>query len=148
VQEGAEGCDDGNVMAGDGCSATCERECLVEPCPSQACGDGAVETEECDDANSTSGDGCSSSCTIEPGFVCELSEVGSVCTPVCGDGLLAAGEECDDGINDGGHGECAPGCVLGAYCGDGVVNGPEQCDAGDVAELRSCAVCPGPSSLP
>jgi len=25
----------------------------------------------------------------------------------------ATGEECDDGVNDGGYGECGPGCKLG-----------------------------------
>jgi cysteine-rich repeat protein len=41
----------------------------------------------------------------------------------------SAGEECDDGVNDGGYGECGPGCKLGPRCGDGVVQQPqEQCD--------------------
>lgn len=39
-----EQCDDGNAVAGDGCSATCQ----IEP-PPQVCGNGAREgTEECD----------------------------------------------------------------------------------------------------
>jgi fibro-slime domain-containing protein len=54
----------------------------------------------------------------------------SDCHAVCGDGVLSFGEECDDGENDGGYGECAPGCVLGEFCGDGIVNGPEDCDNG------------------
>src|SRR5690606_6690233 len=45
----------------------------------------------------------------------------SECSAICGDGVLSFGEECDDGVNDGGYGECAPGCVLGPFCGDGVV---------------------------
>ena len=45
----------------------------------------------------------------------------SDCRPVCGDGILGIGEECDDGMNAGGYGQCAPGCKLGEYCGDGVV---------------------------
>ena len=42
--EGVEGCDDENVLNGDGCSF----ECLIEQC-----GNGRVETpaEECDDGN-------------------------------------------------------------------------------------------------
>jgi predicted nucleotidyltransferase len=32
---------------------------------------------------------------------------------VCGDGIVSLGEECDDGLNDGGYGECEPGCKLG-----------------------------------
>jgi len=54
----------------------------------------------------------------------------SDCSAVCGDGILSFGEECDDGVNDGGYGECDAGCKLGPFCGDGEVNGPEQCDKG------------------
>jgi len=36
----------------------------------------------------------------------------SVCSAICGDGILSFGEECDDGINDGGNGECDVGCKL------------------------------------
>jgi len=54
----------------------------------------------------------------------------SDCTAVCDDGILSFGEECDDGVNDGGYGECAPGCKLGPFCGDGMIQEPEQCDNG------------------
>jgi fibro-slime domain-containing protein len=54
----------------------------------------------------------------------------SDCSAVCGDGILSFGEECDDGDNDGGYGECDPLCKLGAFCGDGIVNGTEDCDNG------------------
>src|SRR6478609_11821000 len=50
------------------------------------------------------------------------------CTPICGDGIVSLGEECDDGKNDGGYGECAPGCVQGPRCGDGIVQHGEDCD--------------------
>ena len=54
----------------------------------------------------------------------------SDCSAVCGDGILSFGEECDDGENDGGYGECDEGCVLGPFCGDGIVQGNEHCDNG------------------
>ncbi|HET7544769.1 MAG TPA: DUF4215 domain-containing protein [Polyangiaceae bacterium] len=54
----------------------------------------------------------------------------SDCSAVCGDGILSFGEECDDGKNDGGYGECDVGCKLGPFCGDGIVQAPEQCDNG------------------
>jgi fibro-slime domain-containing protein len=64
----------------------------------------------------------------------------SDCTAVCGDGILSFGEECDDGANDGGYGECDMGCKLGAYCGDSVVQPEEQCDDGPGGSA-DCAGC-------
>lgn len=68
---GAEGCDDGNATAGDGCSALC----AVEPgytcngAPSvcvTTCGDGVkAGTEECDDGNASNGDTCSAACMTQ-----------------------------------------------------------------------------------
>ncbi len=62
----------------------------------------------------------------------------SDCTPICGDGIVGLGEECDDGVNDGGYGECNAGCVLGAYCGDGVVQDGEDCDDGNRIDGDQC----------
>ena len=64
----------------------------------------------------------------------------SDCVPVCGDGILSFGEECDDGVNDGGYGECDAGCVLGPFCGDRIVQEPEQCDNGPIGD-NMCAGC-------
>lgn len=71
VVEGAETCDDGNALAGDGCSATCALEagwtCATpgQPCTT-TCGDGVkAGSEACDDGNLVSHDGCSSTCTAE-----------------------------------------------------------------------------------
>ncbi|HYQ02236.1 MAG TPA: DUF4215 domain-containing protein [Polyangiaceae bacterium] len=63
----------------------------------------------------------------------------SVCSAVCGDGVVSFGEECDDGANDGGYGECDVGCKLGPFCGDGVVQAPEVCDNGPGGGVG----CPG-----
>jgi fibro-slime domain-containing protein len=61
------------------------------------------------------------------GFMAAASD----CRPVCGDGILGMGEECDDGENAGGYGKCAPGCKIGEYCGDGAVQSQyEDCDDG------------------
>ena len=68
----------------------------------------------------------------------------SVCGPICGDGILSPGEQCDDGTNAGGYGKCEPGCVRGAYCGDGIVNGPEACDNGrNVSAYGTDGCAPG-----
>jgi fibro-slime domain-containing protein len=109
-----EECDDG---ANDGSYNNCGVDCKNGP----RCGDGTKQEEfgeQCDDSNTTNGDGCSSNCRIEG---------------VCGDTIVdnAAGEECDDGVNDGGYGECAPGCKVGPRCGDGVTQPNEACDGGE-----------------
>lgn len=62
----------------------------------------------------------------------------SQCSPVCGDGIVTLGEECDDGVNDGGYEECGPGCVLGSRCGDGVVQDGEDCDDGNRLDGDGC----------
>jgi cysteine-rich repeat protein len=55
---GAEECDDGNDVAGDGCAV----DCTIEP----FCGDGTVDAgEACDDGNNEAGDGCAADCTNE-----------------------------------------------------------------------------------
>jgi fibro-slime domain-containing protein len=60
-----------------------------------------------------------------------FSAAPSACKPVCGDGILGIGEECDDGVNPGGYGQCGPDCKLGEFCGDGVVQpDKEDCDDG------------------
>jgi fibro-slime domain-containing protein len=67
-----------------------------------------------------------------------FSSASSDCSPVCGDGIVSAGEQCDDGKNDGGYGECGPGCVLGAYCGDGIQQAGEDCDDGNLIDGDLC----------
>ncbi len=73
--EYGEGCDDGNEIAGDGCSPTCQNEPAVtvgpDPVVDVFCGDGMVTgAEECDDGNTVSDDGCSADCDVEEGFTC------------------------------------------------------------------------------
>jgi MYXO-CTERM domain-containing protein len=81
----AEGCDDGNIFPGDGCSSACTVEsgysCTMAS-PSvctTVCGDSIVAgSETCDDGGTTSGNGCSSTCTVEAGYHC--SGAPSTCT--------------------------------------------------------------------
>jgi fibro-slime domain-containing protein len=57
----------------------------------------------------------------------------SVCTSVCGDGVVTRGEACDLGAakNTGAYGTCNADCTLPPRCGDGVVQSTyEQCDDG------------------
>lgn len=68
------------------------------------CGDGKIiyGVEQCDDGNSVGNDGCSSSCQVENSYTCNGEP--SVCvstvvipTTMCGNGVIEAGEGCDDG---------------------------------------------------
>jgi cysteine-rich repeat protein len=71
-----ETCDDGNALAGDGCSSSCEFEC----------GNGEIETpEQCDDSNFTFGDSCTPSCRSVT--TCDSCAEASCQVPV--DGCLA-----------------------------------------------------------
>jgi cysteine-rich repeat protein len=116
-----EECDDGNLIPGDGCSASCQDE--------PRCGNGLVEPpfEQCDDGNLTSGDGCSSFCAIEVG-------------PLCGDGALNPGEQCDDGNLANGDG-CSSVCTfeVGPLCGNGTLDFGEQCDDGNLTNFDGCS---------
>ncbi len=103
------------------------------------CGDGVLDpdlAESCDDANTVDGDGCSASCEVEAGFEC--AGEGVLCYTVCGDGILSAAEECDDGFANGGA-TCNADCTLVAYCGDGVMAPGEECDDGNAESGDGCA---------
>ena len=63
----------------------------------------------------------------------------SDCTPICGDGIVSLGEQCDDGVNDGGYGECEANCVIGAFCGDGMKQEGEACDDGNRVSNDGCS---------
>jgi fibro-slime domain-containing protein len=56
----------------------------------------------------------------------------SQCIPICGNGIVTAGEQCDNGTQNGpGYNQCTTACRLGPYCGDGHVDAPnEDCDNG------------------
>ena len=142
--EGAEACDDGNLVAGDGCSQTCSVEsnfsCMGFPSVCMPiCGNGLVQSGEgCDDGGTTPGDGCDASCEVETGWMC--SGAPSVCSEVCGDGLVSGSEGCDDSGTTPGDG-CDTSCQVesgwlcsgepsscGEVCGDGLVSGSEGCD--------------------
>ncbi len=94
--EGEEGCDDGNMDAGDGCNVFCfvengfdcasDIQCQSGICditetppvcePPDTCGNNRVETpsfEACDDGGVEPGDGCGSGCLLESGQSCDAN---------------------------------------------------------------------------
>jgi cysteine-rich repeat protein len=153
---GAEVCDDGNLVNGDGCSSTwgieTNWECGIQSeLSTDICtfwGDGKKwGTEEWDDGNNVDRDGCSSTCKIEVGYDCWD---GSVTTPsfwtICGDGIKHCSEEWDDRNYKSGDGCSFPNCKLEldhpyeyeyspddkrdifTYCGDGIKYVNEEWD--------------------
>ncbi len=163
VHVAAAMCNDGNAVAGDGCSTACSTEsgweCFASgTCVSDtdACGDGwPGGTEECDDANTVAGDGCSTSCTVEPGWSCPTHGVACTDISVCGDGTVSGAEGCDNGnvaAGDGCSASCTVepgwGCTGGSpstpsvcapVCGDGWLAGTEGCDDGNVVAGDGCS---------
>ncbi|HRI09918.1 MAG TPA: DUF4215 domain-containing protein [Nannocystaceae bacterium] len=114
IEPPLETCDDGNTIAGDGCSPLCQKN---------LCGDGVLDPgEACDDGNQSNGDACLTTC--EPAS--------------CGDGFVHQGiEECDD-ANDLNTDACLSSCIA-ASCGDGLVyQGFEECDDGNQDPADGC----------
>lgn len=124
-----ENCDDGNTASGDGCSSQCLNEGSTPNIAS--CGNNIAEKnlgEDCDlgAQNGKADSGCSSVC-LNTGML----------APVCGNGAIDNGEDCDDGNLDGGDG-CSPICLnegsnlkYGSVCGNGgAPEKGESCDAG------------------
>jgi len=168
IEAPSEGCEDGNTVDGDGCSASCQIEAV--------CGNGIMEPgEECDDGNTGSGDGCSSTCELEgevsnccfahcptggcdhdvcEDIVCTLvpwccsgcwdefcaETANAACNVVCtcGDGNIDFPEQCDDGNITAGDG-CSPRCQIESVCGNGIVQVGEQCDDGNVIDGDGCS---------
>ena len=149
--DGAEGCDDNNTTALDGCNALCLQEfcgdgldndgaaegcedgnnvntdACTNLCQNAACGDGILRAgfETCDDGNTNNGDGCSSACVVEV-------------LASCGDGNIDAinGEECDDANTNSNDG-CSSICK-NEVCGDNIVQTSEQCDDGNEDANDGC----------
>jgi cysteine-rich repeat protein len=120
-----EQCDDGNVVSGDGCSATCQLEacyaCSGEP---SNCIPVAVGTGCLDDGNECTFDRCDGAGT---------------CThPVVPDGTHCFGTNHDNCLNTCTAGVCSPDVVPNC-CGNGVLEPGEICDDGNQASDDLCS---------
>ncbi|MEI9947885.1 MAG: DUF4215 domain-containing protein [Pseudomonadota bacterium] len=174
VIEAAESCDDGNTDDDDGCSADCLVKDPLYDCSvlnmscvnTVVCGDSQVTGDEvCDDANKVGGDGCSANClTVEPNFICGKpgkTSCRKVTIPVCGDGSIDAGEDCDDGNTSATLDGCSATCKVDATwvcptpgsqclplgCGNGVRTPDEQCDDGNAIANDGCSLKSGICSV-
>lgn len=104
IKVGSETCDDGGI----GCNSNCIGSLPTYICSGTPtvcvpkCGDGkVVGTETCDDGLAN-GNGCNPGCTsVAAGWTCTPGSptTASVCTQsslTCSNGVLNAGETCDD----------------------------------------------------
>ena len=142
-------------------NGACDQGESVMLCPDEckACGNGEIDGgEACDDGVANSKDNayhegtpdtapCNSSCTKRVDFcgdgICQMYDEDSIscaqdgCTPVCGNGVMEVGEDCDDGNLENSD-ACLNSCK-NAKCGDGVVQqGAEQCDDGNQNNADGC----------
>lgn len=67
--------------------------------------------------------------------------------PVCGNGVVEPGEECDDGnaVDDDG---CSNACEAQVFCGNGVLDPGEHCDDGNVEVNDACPSGPNGTCMP
>ncbi|MBI2083622.1 MAG: DUF4215 domain-containing protein [Deltaproteobacteria bacterium] len=154
-----EGCDDGNMVNGDGCDANCT---------TTSCGNG-IQTvgEACDDGNVVNGDGCNDRCEVT--FACsdgvdnDTDGLEDIADPGCytGGNITVAGDyhpedndetheaRCGNGavgdltteICDDGNAVDGDGCDLNCTatsCGNGIRTAGEACDDGDSVDTDAC----------
>jgi cysteine-rich repeat protein len=115
AKEGVEECDDGNKVDGDGCQADCTLMCKP--------GDPLRGDAKCDDRNPCNGVEtctaakiCSKGTPLKDGDSCgtgKTCKAGDCLVNSCGDSLVTAPEECDDGNVTKGDGcdDCKFSCV-------------------------------------
>src|SRR5262249_50730231 len=118
LQNPPEGCDKGAQNSANAYGPMmCTTACTVAP----YCGDHKVDgqfNETCDDGMNT---GLPGSCTTDGKNFVPLVR--------CGNGCLDAGEQCDDGTNNGTvTSKCDTHCKL--KCGNGIKDPGEGCDNG------------------
>lgn len=140
--DAGEGCDDGNAVDTDACTSSCAPA---------TCGDGVKQGgEPCDDGNESDTDACLSTCVVAScgdGHVqegveeCDPGAGGTGCRNdcklhVCGDGVKAPSEFCDDGDADEADGctthcEISPGwCCIDEEClPEGTTRPENPCEA-------------------
>lgn len=136
---------DGRECGDDGCGGTCGTCSGSLMCISGSCTPGAqVDSGVVNDASADTS-------PMDSGVVNDAAQDSSTTTDamvdLCGDGMLNAGEACDDGNTTNGDG-CSSMCAAeagwdcsgptcSAICGDGLMVGTELCDDNNT----SCGLC-------
>lgn len=134
----SQDCGDGLSGAGKSCDDQGESASCNPDCSAAVCGDGYVNAmagETCDDGDQNG----------QPNF-CNV-DCDGMTAPVCGNGVLEDGENCEDNIAYRRCDENGENCVSNinypacndecriAICGDGVVEGDEECDVGELSAV-------------
>ena len=156
-----EGCGDGLVQTGEDCDngSRCSNDSELQCTKDLDCGI-SLTCEEDGQGNKTcggmpDGDPCVSEfdCSFfgtcqylteeDPSCSAECTFAGGAGTGAqvnaCGNGVIGAGEECDDGNMLGGDG-CSVFCMEERFCGDGTVDENEQCDDGNTQDGDGCSM--------
>jgi cysteine-rich repeat protein len=81
---------------------------------------------------------CYGNQTCNDGLVCENDVCVPESEPVCGDGMLAGMEECDNGAGNADTATCKSDCTL-QKCGDGFLGPGEACDDGNAVDNDACS---------
>ncbi|MCY1012554.1 DUF4215 domain-containing protein [Nannocystis pusilla] len=81
---------------------------------------------------------CYGNMTCNDGLVCENDVCVPESEPVCGDGMLAGMEECDNGAGNADTATCKSDCTL-QKCGDGFLGPGEACDDGNAVDNDACS---------
>jgi cysteine-rich repeat protein len=134
--QGAEECDDGDVLDENGCDRSCRFSCVpgdaARDCtPEDSCQGPAA----CDAASHT----CGARTPLADGVTCDVGGVEGYCKSgacklaLCGDGVPEPGEVCDDGNTnqlDGCKNDCTFSCTSSADCTDSNECTLDGCDLG------------------
>lgn len=138
----------------DGISSTgCEVDTANDKLNCGACGNKCFSQNECSVPKCMLG--ACDTVNVRTGFPCTggTCDGAGVCVPapiVCGDGIVEAGELCDDGNTTNGDG-CSNTCQIETgflctgsksdctpICGDGIIRGTEQCDDNNTTSGDGC----------
>jgi cysteine-rich repeat protein len=134
-----EQCDDGNGTSSDGCENDCTFSCEA----AADCDDSAI----CNGVESCSSEShaCLPGSMATDGTICgEGSCRGGECAPSgCGNTVVEAGEDCDDGNldpDDGCDNDCTFTCTTDDDCDDGEGCTVELCTASNTCMIRAALV--------
>ena len=126
-----------------------DESCISNTCLIDVDGDGYSpddtdeDNRDCNDTNPVVNPGVPENCTNGVDDDCDglIDSADPYCSMTCGDGILEAGEECEDGNKDSGDG-CSETCTdedEQVECGNNIIEFPEECDDGNTNNNDYCS---------